>query len=398
MLCIADPAGFRSRLRAHVATMTPLGFNAHALGLLAVQDVSLLTGTTVSLASQYVMLRAIFQPWSDELVTDLHGGSGITQACLPAVPHDLLAALPLAAPETAPVTRLHAAMLSGSSSRALQFTHRGLQQYMSTLVRAGVFDDDSDARRACMHHREHLISRSLKWLVERKAAVLEAGGTIEDARLACRCPGAWKQLYRACYCSSRPSAPLLAASSPATFTVGVLAKSSEVFVFTCSDLQRGGHMCRQAFSITSAFTSNDRVRLLAGYGASGVRASGRRSTPTWQWGEGQAELQAFKDRVHARLQRELPTQGERAHASLCCLCALFMPRRLIFDFALGHTILMFACAGKCATIPFFDTNVEHDTNCCLLKTCGLNVTFGPAPTSSVSQCACLSVWRCAVPM
>ena len=71
---------------------------------------------------------------------------------------------------------------------------------------------------------------------------------------------------------------------------------------------------------------------------------------------------------------------------------------LIFDFALGHTILMFACAGKCATIPFFDTNVEHDTNCCLLKTCGLNVTFGPAPTSSVSQCACLSVWRlCCAP-
>ena len=327
MLCIADPAGFRSRLRAHVATMAPLGFNAHALGLLAVQDVSLLTGTTAALAAQYAMLRAFFQPWSDELVTDLHGGSGITQACLPAVPQDLLAALPLAAPETAPVTRLHAAMLSGSSSRALQFTHRGLQQYMSTLVRAGVFDDDSDARRACMHHREHLISRSLKWLVERKAAVLEAGGTIEDARLACRCPGGLEAALPGLLLFKQTKCALLAASSPATFTVGVLAKSSEVFVFTCSDLQRGGHMCRQAFSITSAFTSNDRVRLLAGYGASGVRGERPSFDAYMATQDGQAELQAFKDRVHARLQRELPTQGERAHASLCCLCALFRPRR-----------------------------------------------------------------------
>ena len=226
MLCIVDPATFRFRVRAHVATMAPLGFNAHALGLLAVRDVSLLTGTTAALAAQYAMLRGFFQPWSDELVTDLHGRSGITPACLPAAPHDLLATLPSAALEAAPITRLHAAMLSGQARELLHITHRGLQQHVSTLVRAGVFDDDGEARRACMHHREHLLSRSLKCLVERKAAVLEAGGTIEDARLACRCNGSLQAAWPGLLLFEQTKCAQLAASLLATSDVGVHAETS----------------------------------------------------------------------------------------------------------------------------------------------------------------------------
>ena len=113
---------------AHVATIvTPFAPGASdspiALGLLAVRDVSLLTGTTAALAAQYAMLRGFFQPWSDELVSDLQSNSGITQACLPAVPHDLLAALPPAALEAAPVTRLHAAMLTGSAHGSAAASH-----------------------------------------------------------------------------------------------------------------------------------------------------------------------------------------------------------------------------------------------------------------------------------
>ena len=61
--------------------------------------------------------------------------------------------------------------------------------------------------------------------------------------------------------------------------------------------------------------TRDRVQLMAGYGASGVRGE-QPSFDAYMASEaGQGELQAFKDRVRVRAQQELPTQGER---SGCC--------------------------------------------------------------------------------
>ena len=43
-LCTRAPEAFRANLHAHVATMGPLGFNAHALGVLASRNLSPLPG------------------------------------------------------------------------------------------------------------------------------------------------------------------------------------------------------------------------------------------------------------------------------------------------------------------------------------------------------------------
>ena len=56
---------------------------------------------------------------------------------------------------------------------------------MRTLVAAGLCASDADARRQCMSRFTLTISRTLEWYLERKAAVLEAGGTLGDVRAAC---------------------------------------------------------------------------------------------------------------------------------------------------------------------------------------------------------------------
>ena len=56
---------------------------------------------------------------------------------------------------------------------------------MRTLVAAGLFDSDAEARRECMLRPQLLMSRQLRWYILRKAAVLEAGGSMGDVLAAC---------------------------------------------------------------------------------------------------------------------------------------------------------------------------------------------------------------------
>ena len=56
---------------------------------------------------------------------------------------------------------------------------------MRTLVAAGLFHSDAEAQSECMLRPKLLMSRQLRWYVERKAAVLEAGGSMDDVLAAC---------------------------------------------------------------------------------------------------------------------------------------------------------------------------------------------------------------------
>ena len=88
-LCTREPEAFRANLHAHVTTMLPLGFNAHALGVLASRDLRLFLSTPQALAARFNMLREVFGPAADELAADIRR-TGITPACLPAVAHDIV--------------------------------------------------------------------------------------------------------------------------------------------------------------------------------------------------------------------------------------------------------------------------------------------------------------------
>ena len=111
------PAECCANLRAHVATMVPLGYNAHALGVLAARHPYLILGSPEASAAQFAMPREVFQPWSDELAQDL-SRTVITQECLPALAKD--ADLPTATALAAASKRglcslVHKAMLAGPS-------------------------------------------------------------------------------------------------------------------------------------------------------------------------------------------------------------------------------------------------------------------------------------------
>ena len=185
-MLIAKPATFRLRLRKHVATMAPLGFNVRALGLLAEREPYLVLGSTDALAARFVMLRDAFQPWSDELAQDL-SRTNITGECLPAVarnaPPPTLATL-AAASERGRCSLVHKAMLAGPTS-VLGWTREGLQAHMRTLVAVGLFVNEADAWRGCLLQLSLLVSRKLEWYLARRAAVLEVGGSAEDVLAAC---------------------------------------------------------------------------------------------------------------------------------------------------------------------------------------------------------------------
>ena len=94
-------------------------------------------------------------------------------------------------------------MLAGPH-HVLDWTREGLKQHMRTLVAAGLFHSDAEARRECMLRPRLLASHTLRWYVERKAAVLEAGGSMDDVLAACCIAGSlqaanpclllWKQV------------------------------------------------------------------------------------------------------------------------------------------------------------------------------------------------------------
>ena len=188
--CSTDPVVMRAKLRAHVEAMAPLGFNAHALGVLASRSLHLFLGSPQDLAARYVMLRKAFAPWGDQLADSINR-TAITSSCLPAVATSIADGNALSIKTTqrsafsgsAPISCLHKAILAGSVS-LMCFSPHGLDDQLRRLVAAGLCATVDDARRQCMSSPNLIQSRSLDWHQERKAAVLEAGGTLEDVRAA----------------------------------------------------------------------------------------------------------------------------------------------------------------------------------------------------------------------
>ena len=167
-VCSTDPTAFRANVRAHVATMAPHGFNAHALGVLAARVISLFLQSPQDLEKRFVMLREVFSPWGDELADDI-SRTGLTSECLPAV---ALGAADVtgdctATPDHLAISRLHKLMLAGHS-HALEYTREGLKESMRTLVAAGLCATGADARRQCMSQSALIAAYSLSWYLERK--------------------------------------------------------------------------------------------------------------------------------------------------------------------------------------------------------------------------------------
>ena len=185
-LITCDPPDFRANLCAHVATMSPLGFNAHALALLAARYPYTVLGSPDALAAHYTMLRNVFHPCGDGIAQDL-SKTVISWECLPAVAKDAdppTSTALAAASKRGLCSLVHKAMLAGPIDM-LRWTREGLEAHMRTLVPAGLFAAEADALRGCMLRHGFLRSYRLEWYLERRAAVLEAGGTADDVLAAC---------------------------------------------------------------------------------------------------------------------------------------------------------------------------------------------------------------------
>ena len=184
-LFCAQPDRFLDHINMLVTTMAPRGFTAAALGVLAARDVCVLFRDPDWLAVQFEMLRAFFAPYSDAPATVRMMTRGL-QASLPAVMPRAEQTFDrrCAAGQPVDLSSVHRAMLAGPSL-VLEWTREGLKQHMCTLVAAGLFHSDAEARRECMSRPRLLESHLLRWYVERKAAVLEAGGSMDDVLAAC---------------------------------------------------------------------------------------------------------------------------------------------------------------------------------------------------------------------
>ena len=150
-LCTRDPTLFRANLHAQVTTMGPLGFTAHALGLLASRSLEVFLQESQALEARYTMLREVFGPCADEIADDIRY-TDITPACLPAIAHDGLDASKQAASTSGhAISYLHKAILSGPA--IMQWSRAGLEKHMNTLVAGGLFADENGGP-ARMHAAE----------------------------------------------------------------------------------------------------------------------------------------------------------------------------------------------------------------------------------------------------
>ena len=165
--------------------MAPLGFNAHALGLLAKRSCHAIVGQPQALAAHVTMLRSHFHPWGDALADDI-SKTKITALCLPAVAPDTMRVIKAGSelPVGSQVSQLHRAVLVGPSD-LLRYTAPGLRKHMRTLVAAGLFVDEAEARRGSLQLNKLLVAHKLEWYMERRVAVLEVGGTSDVVHAAC---------------------------------------------------------------------------------------------------------------------------------------------------------------------------------------------------------------------
>ena len=194
-LFCAQPERFRRHVRAHVAAMAPHGFNAAAVGALTARDARLLLRDADWPAVQFEMLRAFFAPYGDAPATIVRMTKGL-RASLPAVVPGATPAVGTTPEPTlhADISCVHKAILA-CPSYMTSWTREGLRQHMRTLVAAGLFADDENARRECMQRPHLLQGNMLRWYIERKAAVLEAGGSMDDALAACCNTGSTQSAY-----------------------------------------------------------------------------------------------------------------------------------------------------------------------------------------------------------
>ena len=194
-LFCTQPDRFLDRLNMLVNTMALRGFTAAALGVLAARDARVLLRDPDWLAVQFEMLRAFFAPDSDAPATVTKMTRGL-RASLPAVMPCAKQTLDkrFAAGQQMDLSSVHRAMLAGPDV-VLEWTREGLKQHMRTLVAAGLFHSDAEARRECMQRPQLLSSHKLRWYVVRKAAMLEAGGSTDDALAACCYGGSLQAAY-----------------------------------------------------------------------------------------------------------------------------------------------------------------------------------------------------------
>ena len=182
VLCTREPSAFRAHLHAHVATMEPLGFNAHALGVLASRHLRLLLAKPQALAERYAMLRDVFGSCADDLADDIRR-TDITPECLPAIAHDACNASCGRSTGSA-ISCLHKAMLSGPDNM-LTKSREGIEEQLRRLVAAGLVFNEAEARRACMQRPQLNVNHTLQWMLERRAAVQAVGGSPNDVRVVC---------------------------------------------------------------------------------------------------------------------------------------------------------------------------------------------------------------------
>ena len=194
-LFYASPRRFLERLKMHVTTMAPRGFTAAALGVLAARDARVLFRDPDWLAVQFEMLRAFFAPYSDTPATVTRMTRGL-QASVPAVMPCAKQTLDkrFASGQQMDFSSVHRAILAGPHHE-LEWTREGLKQHMRTLVAAGLFHSDAEARRECMLQPRLLRSHQLRWYLECKAAVLEAGGSMDELLAACCHGGSLQAAY-----------------------------------------------------------------------------------------------------------------------------------------------------------------------------------------------------------
>ena len=286
--------------------MAPFGFNAHALGLLALRYLATVMGTPQALADRFVMMRALFRPYGDELV-DADGlrRTSITAACLPAV----VRATDSDLAGSTSISRLHKAMLAGPSSW-MSCTPAVLKKAVRALVTARLFATEDAARRGCMLHTNLMSCHTPEWYMERKAAVLEAGGTMDVVRLACSqsselqraMPGLLLFQRSGCdaaaYCQMVPPAADCRRLCDAN---GSCAHHRSTPRLSCS--------CRKAFFYHHGSVPHRkddghvRRRWREGFSAaliSRIHVNRSRELPALK-----AELRAFKERVQARFWQEV---------------------------------------------------------------------------------------------
>ena len=307
-LCSANPVAFRAQLQEHVITMAPLGFNANALGIMAMTHMMRLFGTD-DLAAQFTMLRNFFHPWGDELADDIRL-TKITAACLPAVVHSAVHVL-----EEAPakadhgqISRLHKAVLAGTRSLMI-FTWDGLEDTMCTLAAAGLCANEEDARRLSIQRISLLKSRTLGWFLERKAAVLEAGGDEYDVLAACCQNTSLQATLKRLLLHKRAGCAASFASAAAIAALHNLVP--QVTLPTRNAALKGRPQRRGVLLTIRNVLSGSGHKLLKTYGANGVKG-GKPPFEEYVASEaGQAELRAWQARISAQVQAELSWQLEK---------------------------------------------------------------------------------------